>query len=94
MDVEIIAYAVKDGIVSISAIDISDYNLQRLERLRDDQERELEFVFDTSKKEEFSYLHKWLKRQKVTKEAKTWGEALRSVVGIFTTINGKYRNWQ
>ena len=53
MDVEIISYAVKDGIVSISAIDISDYNLQRLERLRDDQERELEFVFDTSKKEEF-----------------------------------------
>ena len=94
MDVEIISYAVKDGIVSISAIDISDYNLQRLERLRDDQERELEFVFDTSKKEEFPYLHKWLKRQKVTKEAKTWGEALRSVVGIFTTINGKYRNWQ
>lgn len=95
MDVEILSYQVKDGIVKIQALDVSDQNLQRMERIRDDgQEKEVEFVFDTVRKEEYTYLRQWLKRQKVTREAKTWGEALTAMIGIITVINGKYRNWQ
>lgn len=95
MDVEILSYEVKDGIVKIQAIDVSEQNLQRLERLRDDgQERELEFVFDTFKKGDYKYLRGWLKKQKATREAKTWGEALTAIIGSITVINGRYRSWQ
>lgn len=93
MLIEITSYSVEKGIVSIEAIDCSEENLQRLERVRDDGiPKELTFIFDTSSKNDFTYLYNWLHRQKVVKEQnpKTWGEALNSVRGIVTTISGKY----
>lgn len=93
MTIEITSISVDKGIVSITAIDCSEENLQRLERIRDDGfQKELTFIFDTSCKNDFTYLHNWLHRQKVVKEQKpkTWGEALNSVYGIITTISGKY----
>ena len=93
MPIEITSYSVEKGIVSIEAIDCSEENLRRLERVRDDGiPKELTFIFDTSSKNDFTYLYNWLHHQKVVKEQnlKTWGEALNSVRGIVTTISGKY----
>lgn len=92
MTVEITSVALDKGMVTITAVDCSEENLQRLERMRDDGfEKELEFFFDTHDEKEYRYLFQWLKRQKAARQAETWGEALRSVCGTITSINGKYR---
>lgn len=92
MTVEIVSVVLEEGIVSIMAVDCSEENLQRMERIRDDGcERELEFLFDTHEKNDYLYLRKWLKKQKATHQAKTWGEALQAVSGIITTLSGRYR---
>ena len=91
MTVEITSVSLVRGIVTIQAIDCSEENLQRLKRERDDGfEKELTFVFDTHMSNDFVYLRKWLLRQKATKGAKTWGEALDAVTGTITTISGKF----
>ena len=97
MTVEIISYSIQEGIVFLGAIDVSEENLQRLERIRTDLDpEELIFRFDTHNPSDYDYLHKWLKRQKSTKEDSNWGESIRYVVGTVTTINYKYwdRNCQ
>lgn len=93
MTIEITSINLKDGVVTITAIDVSEENLQMLERNREDVEREVHFIFDTHERKEYQYLYSWLHRQKVTKECSTWGEALNAVIGIITTISQKYRNW-
>jgi len=93
MTVEITSIDVKEGIVTITALDVSEENLQMLERNREDVEKELSFVFDTHERLEYQYLYSWLHRQKATQGAATWGEALNAVIGIITTISQKYRNW-
>lgn len=46
MTIEIEEVTVKDGIVRITALNCSEENLQKLERLRDDcYQKELQFVF-------------------------------------------------
>ena len=96
MTVEIISACIKEhGIVNITAVDVSEENLHRLMRNRDDGfERELEYVIDTKDAKAFRYLYKWLKSQKATKESRTFGEALNAVVGIHTQLSGKYRVWE
>lgn len=86
MTIEITGVSIREGIVSIYATDISEENLQRMERLRDDSfERELTYVFDTRKEEKtFTYLYKYVRKQKCTRGCTTWGEALHSLVGIHT----------
>lgn len=94
MTVEIVAAVLVKGIVTVTAIDCSEENLQRMERRRDDGvEKIMEFVFDTTLRTDYLYFRKWMKQQKVTREAKTWGEALNAIRGIVTDINGKYRVW-
>lgn len=91
MTVEITSVSLNQGVVVIQAIDCSEENLQRMQRIREDCiERELCFVFDTKQKNDYVYLRKWLHRQKATKDAKTWGEALHAVYGTITTISGKF----
>lgn len=95
MTIEITSISLDKGIINISAVDISEENLQRFERIRDDGvEQELEFIFDTHQEDEFRYLRAWLKRQKATKGCSTWGEALNAVIGTITTISGRYRSWE
>ena len=82
------------GVVNITALDVSEENLQRMMRNRDDGfERELEYQIDTKDAKAFQYLYRWLKRQKATKASTTFGEALQAVVGTHTQISGKYRVW-
>lgn len=68
MTIEIEEVTVKDGIVRITALNCSEENLQKLERLRDDcYQKELQFVFDTrNNKSDCIYLTYWLHHQKVT----------------------------
>lgn len=78
----------------IEGVDCSELNLQRLERTRDyDNPREITFTFDTRNRKDFYYFRNWLKRQKATRDAKTYGEALHSIQGTFATISSRYRNW-
>jgi len=96
MTIEIISTEISSsGLVKITGIDCSEVNLQRIERNRDDGgfEQEIDFVFDTKDFHTFSYLRKWLKNQKATRNSRTYGEALRSVIGTVTTIQRKYRTW-
>lgn len=95
MTVEIQSVGLKNGIVTISAVDCSEEHLQYLERNRDDGvEKEIQFSFDTRCHSHYLALRSWLKHQKAAGQSDTWGEALASVVGIVTTINGKYRVWE
>lgn len=94
MTVEIVSVCLKEGIVTLTAIDCSEENLQRFERTRDDGfEKELEFLFDTHNKRDYLDLYKWIKEQKATRQARTWGEAIRSVNGTVTTISCRHRVW-
>ena len=74
MTIEIEEVTVKDGIVRITALNCSEENLQKLERLRDDcYQKELQFVFDTrNNKSDCIYLTYWLHHQKVTAGCKTY----------------------
>ena len=92
MTIEIEEVTVKDGIVRITALNCSEENLQKLERLRDDgYQKELQFVFDTrNNKSDCIYLTYWLHHQKVTAGCKTYGEAFYRIRGTVTTISGKY----
>lgn len=95
MLVEIVSTQLKDGIVKMSAIDCSEENLQRLERIRDDGiEKEVEFLFDTHNRKCCRDFYKWMKSQKAVSQAGTWGEALSAVVGTVTTISNRYRVWE
>ena len=94
MLVEILSVSIKKGIVEIQALDVSEENLARMERMRDDMNNpEITFLLDTR---EGKVLNNWLHRQKAVRkqECTTWGQALQAVVGTITTISGKYRSWE
>ena len=92
MDVEILDVQIKEGIVTRECNDVSEENLRRLERLRDDAvEEPITFEFDTHISKVQKDLHNWLHSQKATKGSATWGEALRSVIGTVTVIPRRYR---
>lgn len=94
MDVEILSVEINKGIVSFYCINVSDENLRRMERMRDDAtEEEVVFNFDTHNPKAFQILRAWLHQQKRTKDSKTWGEALQSVVGTITVLPSGFREW-
>lgn len=94
MTVEITSTLIDKGVVSITAIDVSEENLQRIERMRDDiSEDEIIFIFDTNKETAFVDFTKWLRSQKATKNSLTYGEALKSTIGTITDIPRRYRSW-
>ena len=97
MLVEILSVTLKKGIVEIQALDVSEENLSRMERMRDDMNNpELTFLLDTREEKVLMYLNNWLHRQKAVRkqECTTWGQALQAVVGTITTRSGNYRSWE
>lgn len=95
MTVEITSTFILHGVVNITAVDVSEENLQRMERFRDDgEDQEILFVFDTRDSKGFNNLRKWLKSQKATKGSETYGEALHATVGTITDIPRRYRSWE
>ena len=94
MTVEIVSVLLdQDRVVRISAVDVSEEHLMKLERRDDGRERELEFVFNSREKKACQYLVAWLHRQKATAGCRTYGEALRAVEGTRTQLSGRYIVW-
>lgn len=93
MTVEITSTSMQNGVIRIGAVDVSEENLMRCERMRDDFQKEIEFVFDLKDKLVYKYIINWLQSQKAVKGCKTYGEALNSILGTVTQISGKYRVW-
>ena len=57
MLVEILSVTLKKGIVEIQALDVSEENLSRMERMRDDMNNpELTFLLDTREEKVLMYL--------------------------------------
>lgn len=91
MTIEIIsASIISRHAIQITAINCSEENFERMERLRDDSyEQEIQYYFDSiSNPKAFYVLRKWLQKQKTTAKAETWGEALQAVVGTITDSYG------
>ena len=84
MRIEITGVSLVNGVVTISAADVSEENLQRMERTRSEELRELEYQFDTKHKPALDYLNRYMHRQKAAKGSKTWGDALRAIIGTVT----------
>lgn len=81
----------KSKVLVIEGHNTDDLHLQGLERGREDRDPEtLKFIFDTTNPDVQKYIVNWLHRQKVTKGSKTYGEAVRAVVGTVTSISGRY----
>lgn len=69
MLVEILSVTLKKGIVEIQALDVSEENLSRMERMRDDMNNpELTFLLDTREEKVLMYLNNWLHRQKAVRK--------------------------
>lgn len=89
MTIEIIGACIQDGNILITAVDCSEENYRRLERLRDDvNQKEFEFVFDTKDKKAYFSIRRWLLKQSCIKGKKTWGEVIHSLVGTITDSKG------
>ena len=98
MTIEIISMQITDrerGAVRMIARDVSEERLQFLERVRDDGfEEEVIYEWKTKDSRQFYALRCWLKAQKATRETKTFGQAMTSVIGTITqSPAGKYRIW-
>lgn len=100
MTIEITSVTLNNGIIVISAVDVSEENLQRFERVRDDGiENEITFAIDMHIEKDYIYIGKWLARQKVVKnltgDDRNWGTVLNSIIGIKTNSPaGRYRVWK
>ena len=98
MTVEIISIQITDrenGTVRMTAKDVSEERLQFFERCRDDGfEEEVVYEWHTKDSRQFYALRRWLKLQKATDSARTFGEAMEMVIGTITdSPAGKYRVW-
>ena len=92
MLVEILSVSIKKGIVEIQALDVSEENLARMERMRDDMNNpEITFLLDTREEKVLTYLNNWLHRQKAVRkqECTTWGAGVTSSGG-----NHHYYIWK
>ena len=94
MLIEISGEALNKGIVSIFGMDVSEENLQRIERNRFDDGEEITFIFDTRNERVQQDFCRWLKQQKAARGKTTYGEALRATVGTIVYISGRYRSWE
>ena len=99
MTIEIIDIRITDrenGTVQCVCKDVSEERLQFFERYRDDVfEEEITFEWNTKQSKDFYALRRWLKQQKATNMAKTFGEAMEKVIGtICESPSNKYRVWE
>ena len=96
MTVEITSVTINKRIVTIEAIDVSEENLQWIERIRDDCfDREIAFNFDLNQKSANIYLYRFLHHQKKVIELQPdlLIDALFAIVGTVTNISDKYLDY-
>jgi len=94
MQIEITGTSLANRIITIEGHSTDELNLIHLERGREDRIQTLVFQFDTTDEKQCKYIVKWLGRQKATKEANTYGEAVKAVLGTITDISQKYRVYE
>ena len=96
MTITITAAYSRDKVVYIEGTDTSEEQLIRLERGREDRDPKIiTYCIDSTTPRHCRYISKWLKRQKATQGAKTYGEAVRAVVGTVTqSPRSMYRVWE
>ena len=95
MTIEVTSATIKNSIVTITALDVSEEHFQWIQRTRDDGfEKEIEYTFDTRDPKHRNYLYWFLKHQRNARGATTWGDAIHSIIGtIIESPIGKYRVW-
>ena len=99
MTIEVIDIRITDreaGTVRMVARDVSEENLQYFEPYRDDGfEKEFTYEWNTRDSRQFLAFKKWLKSNRVTQNAQTFGEAMAAVTGrILSSPSGRYRVWE
>lgn len=69
--------------IEIVAVKVDEESLMNMERvrIREDQQWEMIWVFDTTRRDDFLAIRRYLKAQSVTKAAHTWGEAVQAIEG-------------
>lgn len=70
-------------VIEIRAIFVGQEGLLNIERnrLREDMQWEMVWVFDTTRKDDFYAIRRYLRSQKVTRGSRTWGEAVHAIEG-------------
>ena len=99
MTIEITDIRVVDrglGTVRLTAINVSEENLQRFERYRDDGiEQEICFEWNTKDSRQFYALRRWLKSQKALQDCKTYKDVFSEIVGLIVeSPSYKYRVYE
>ena len=83
----------QEKLLVIEGVDCSSWNLMNMERNRvdDGQEKEVRFQFNTRNIYGLRDARRFLMDQKITRGAKTYGEALDRIVGTICDIPIRYR---
>lgn len=92
MTIEItnVIYYKETKVLVIDGIDAEKCrDLNTVARARD-IEIHRQLVYDTKEPAQYSYIDKWLHRQKITAGCQTYGEALKAVIGTITIIKPWY----
>lgn len=94
MTIEITSAYIQQKTIVIEAIDVSEENLQRLERQDGGEEKICVWNFDTTDEKSFRSIRYYLRKQKAIQKLKnpTWGDVLNAIRGtIVQSPSGKYR---
>ena len=84
----------KGGDLILEVTDSSEEQLQFLERGQLDRARTITIFFVNQEYKNREYCVKWLHRQKACKDAKTYGEAIASLIGTVTqSPSRRFTSW-
>ena len=95
MTIDVRSAFISAGVVYIEAVDCSQEHYEFVSRNRydDGQERILTWAFDTTDRRAFWSIRSYLRAQSVTRGAKTWEDAVSSLVGhvLGTSPSWRYK---
>lgn len=97
MTIELSSYTLVNGVLELYGIDIEESQRRAIEQERFDDMEETKFVFDTTDPETFKYIRSVLWRhilQKKLPVPKTYGNAVRSLLGSYITLQKKYVSYE
>ena len=85
--IEITSAEIYNAVIEIHAVEVGEEGLMNIERnrIREDMEWEMVWIFDTCRKDDLLAIRRFLKGQAVTKSARTWGEAGHAIEGHILT---------
>lgn len=97
MTIELSSYTLKNGVLELYGIDIEESQRRAIEQERFDDMEETKFVFDTTDKKQFDYIRSVLWRNILQKKIivpRTYGEAIKSLLGSYITLQRKYVSYE